>query len=84
MQTTQVDNHRAAWELRDGTPRVQFVQADGSIVHRWDGGIPVMQARSEHPELAHLWAAVREAGQRQHRAESPGAREHAGFFDLTY
>lgn len=77
---TTVDNHRAAWDLRDGRPYVNFVQTDGETVHRWADGIPVEQARAEHPELADLWAAVGEAGHRQHLIESPGARAHADFF----
>ncbi|WP_280305659.1 hypothetical protein [Nocardia neocaledoniensis] len=80
MQSTTVERYRAAWEMRDSRPCVTLVQADGVTVHRWPDGIPVEAARAEHPEMAELWTEVREAGHRQHLAESPGARQHADFF----
>lgn len=84
MQTTQVDNHRAGWKLHDNAPHVLLVQAGGETLGRWPDGITVEQARAEHPELAPLWAEVREAGRKQHLLESPGARGHADFFHQPY
>lgn len=84
MQTTRVDTYRAAWERRDNETRVLFVQEGAETIHRWPDGVPVEQALTEHPGLGDLWAQVREAGHRQHLAESPGAREHADFFHQPY